>query len=144
MCVCVCVCVLSASPPPPSLLQFSPQLPLMGFVARVQESSESNRQFLINIFVCESVSDWRIFPRQSQMSLLLFNHLLRTNQGPRSMCHPLSPWRMDMRRRTQRWWSTMTHTLKKTPRGPPGTTWRKVSYGDTTVSKKLTDQQQAV
>ncbi|XP_077946562.1 abl interactor 2 isoform X8 [Gasterosteus aculeatus] len=27
-----------ASPPPPSLLQFSPQLPLMGFVARVQES----------------------------------------------------------------------------------------------------------
>ncbi|KAM7380023.1 hypothetical protein PAMP_003350 [Pampus punctatissimus] len=26
------------SPPPPSLLQFSPQLPLMGFVARVQES----------------------------------------------------------------------------------------------------------
>uniref|UniRef100_A0AAQ6A2R9 Abl interactor 2 n=1 Tax=Amphiprion ocellaris TaxID=80972 RepID=A0AAQ6A2R9_AMPOC len=31
-------CVLSASPPPPSLLQFTPQLPLMGFVARVQES----------------------------------------------------------------------------------------------------------
>ncbi|KAM6955271.1 abl interactor 2-like isoform 8-T8 [Lycodopsis pacificus] len=28
-----------ASPPPPSLLQFSPQLPLMGFVARVQESN---------------------------------------------------------------------------------------------------------
>ncbi|XP_040912683.1 abl interactor 2-like isoform X2 [Toxotes jaculatrix] len=27
-----------ASPPPPSLLQFTPQLPLMGFVARVQES----------------------------------------------------------------------------------------------------------
>ncbi|XP_035860011.1 abl interactor 2-like isoform X5 [Sander lucioperca] len=27
-----------ASPPPPSLLQYSPQLPLMGFVARVQES----------------------------------------------------------------------------------------------------------
>ncbi|XP_034741073.1 abl interactor 2-like isoform X4 [Etheostoma cragini] len=27
-----------ASPPPPSFLQFSPQLPLMGFVARVQES----------------------------------------------------------------------------------------------------------
>ncbi|XP_076602483.1 abl interactor 2-like isoform X2 [Chaetodon auriga] len=27
-----------ASPPPPALLQFSPQLPLMGFVARVQES----------------------------------------------------------------------------------------------------------
>uniref|UniRef100_UPI0037E80EB8 abl interactor 2-like n=1 Tax=Semicossyphus pulcher TaxID=241346 RepID=UPI0037E80EB8 len=27
-----------ASPPPPSILQFSPQLPLMGFVARVQES----------------------------------------------------------------------------------------------------------
>ncbi|XP_055361282.1 abl interactor 2-like isoform X7 [Betta splendens] len=27
-----------ASPPPSSLLQFSPQLPLMGFVARVQES----------------------------------------------------------------------------------------------------------
>nr|XP_020477219.1 abl interactor 2-like isoform X7 [Monopterus albus] len=28
-----------ASPPPPSLLQFTPQLPLMGFVARVQESN---------------------------------------------------------------------------------------------------------
>ncbi|XP_034092909.1 abl interactor 2-like [Gymnodraco acuticeps] len=28
----------SAPPPPPSLLQFSPQLPLMGFVARVQET----------------------------------------------------------------------------------------------------------
>ncbi|KAI3356298.1 hypothetical protein L3Q82_017193 [Scortum barcoo] len=28
----------AASPPPPSLLQFTPQLPLMGFVARVQES----------------------------------------------------------------------------------------------------------
>ncbi|XP_030614456.1 abl interactor 2-like isoform X6 [Archocentrus centrarchus] len=27
-----------ASPPPPSILQFTPQLPLMGFVARVQES----------------------------------------------------------------------------------------------------------
>ncbi|KAM6934967.1 abl interactor 2-like isoform 3-T3 [Xenentodon cancila] len=27
-----------ASPPPPSVLQFTPQLPLMGFVARVQES----------------------------------------------------------------------------------------------------------
>ncbi|XP_038151546.1 abl interactor 1-like isoform X6 [Cyprinodon tularosa] len=27
-----------ASPPPPSLLQYTPQLPLMGFVARVQES----------------------------------------------------------------------------------------------------------
>ncbi|KAM9850785.1 abl interactor 2-like [Aulostomus maculatus] len=27
-----------ASPPPPSLVQFTPQLPLMGFVARVQES----------------------------------------------------------------------------------------------------------
>ncbi|KAM9709955.1 abl interactor 2-like isoform 13-T13 [Menidia menidia] len=27
-----------ASPPPPSFLQFTPQLPLMGFVARVQES----------------------------------------------------------------------------------------------------------
>ncbi|XP_013878200.1 abl interactor 2 [Austrofundulus limnaeus] len=27
-----------ASPPPPALLQFTPQLPLMGFVARVQES----------------------------------------------------------------------------------------------------------
>lgn len=27
-----------ASPPPPSLLQFTPQLPLMGFVARVQET----------------------------------------------------------------------------------------------------------
>ncbi|KAM9346932.1 abl interactor 2-like [Symphorus nematophorus] len=27
-----------ASPPPPSLLQFTPQLPLMGFVARLQES----------------------------------------------------------------------------------------------------------
>uniref|UniRef100_A0A3Q2NPR2 Abl interactor 2 n=1 Tax=Fundulus heteroclitus TaxID=8078 RepID=A0A3Q2NPR2_FUNHE len=30
--------VFAASPPPPSLLQFTPQLPLMGFVARVQES----------------------------------------------------------------------------------------------------------
>ncbi|XP_070693635.1 abl interactor 2-like [Pempheris klunzingeri] len=29
---------VSTSPPPPSLLQFTPQLPLMGFVARVQES----------------------------------------------------------------------------------------------------------
>ncbi|XP_053184026.1 abl interactor 2-like isoform X17 [Scomber japonicus] len=28
-----------ASPPPPSLLQITPQLPLMGFVARVQESN---------------------------------------------------------------------------------------------------------
>ncbi|XP_053295764.1 abl interactor 2 isoform X12 [Pleuronectes platessa] len=28
----------TTSPPPPSLLQFTPQLPLMGFVARVQES----------------------------------------------------------------------------------------------------------
>lgn len=34
------VCV-AASPPPPAFLQFTPQLPLMGFVARVQESSES-------------------------------------------------------------------------------------------------------
>ena len=34
------LCVSAASPPPPSLLQFSPQLPLVGFVARVQESSE--------------------------------------------------------------------------------------------------------
>ncbi|XP_069388810.1 abl interactor 2-like isoform X9 [Paralichthys olivaceus] len=32
------LCVSAASPPPPSLLQFTPQLPLMGFVARVQES----------------------------------------------------------------------------------------------------------
>uniref|UniRef100_A0A3Q2EKF2 Abl-interactor 2a n=1 Tax=Cyprinodon variegatus TaxID=28743 RepID=A0A3Q2EKF2_CYPVA len=30
--------VSAASPPPPSLLQYTPQLPLMGFVARVQES----------------------------------------------------------------------------------------------------------
>ncbi|XP_037831993.1 abl interactor 2-like isoform X4 [Kryptolebias marmoratus] len=35
-----------ASPPPPSLLQFTPQLPLMGFVARVQESSASPDQKL--------------------------------------------------------------------------------------------------
>ncbi|KAM4561879.1 abl interactor 2-like isoform 4-T4 [Fundulus diaphanus] len=34
-----------ASPPPPSLLQFTPQLPLMGFVARVQESSKPSCPF---------------------------------------------------------------------------------------------------
>ncbi|XP_034549295.1 abl interactor 2-like isoform X5 [Notolabrus celidotus] len=37
-----------ASPPPPSILQFTPQLPLMGFVARVQESiSDSSPPFTL-------------------------------------------------------------------------------------------------
>lgn len=30
----------SLAPPPPSILQVTPQLPLMGFVARVQENSK--------------------------------------------------------------------------------------------------------
>lgn len=50
------VCVSAASPPPPSLLQFTPQLPLMGFVARVQESS--TYKMLAHVSYC---SFWRTF-----------------------------------------------------------------------------------
>lgn len=34
------VFAVSLAPPPPSILQVTPQLPLMGFVARVQENSK--------------------------------------------------------------------------------------------------------
>lgn len=36
--VCVCVCTVSVAPPPPPML--IPQIPLTGFVARVQENSK--------------------------------------------------------------------------------------------------------
>ncbi len=38
----VCLCSVSMAPPPPPMPQLTPQIPLTGFVARVQENSKSD------------------------------------------------------------------------------------------------------
>lgn len=41
-----CVCVVSVAPPPPPVAQLTPQIPLTGFVARVQENSKQEQDFI--------------------------------------------------------------------------------------------------
>ncbi len=42
LCLCLCLCSVSMAPPPPPMPQLTPQIPLTGFVARVQENSKSH------------------------------------------------------------------------------------------------------
>lgn len=128
--MCVCVCVCTASPPPTSLLQFAPQLPLMGFVARVQESSKYHSCSIScsTMFTCFDPNPNTSCPPLHLQSLtprLPPSLLLRASQSPRSpRC--LHPHRRTDRRRRRLWWSTTIRMLRRTRPGPPGATWRKV------------------
>lgn len=61
----------SLAPPPPSILQVTPQLPLMGFVARVQENSKfaaSLCNVLLLNMAFELMKDLSVYSQNSAFS----------------------------------------------------------------------------
>nr|XP_046175015.1 abl interactor 2-like isoform X14 [Oncorhynchus gorbuscha] len=126
------------APPSPSM-QITPQLPLMGFVARVQETKFCLSSYTFSMDTQTTTPALRHMHGNASVNPHVYIPLkkLCLRNPPRPLQRTMRM--MMMRRKKSRpWWNTVIPMQRRTPRGPHAPTWRKWWRSTTTRRTRRT------